>query len=321
MAKKFIRTCSIWRTLEVVGDTSTLLILEASWLGARRFEDFRNRTGLLKPLLSDRLKRLLAAEIFERRLYSEAPRRFEYQMTQKGRDLYWTALMMLRWERHWAPPEGKIEIILRHKGCGEVFDPTPVCGECRQEVTANDVDWTEGPGVGLMAATYSRRRRYRDMAANRPAESTLLDHVAQITGDRWASLVLRSIFTGLRKFDEICDDTAIATNILSERLSWLCTIGVLTMHQYSDRPARFEYRLTPKGIDYYPILLMLLKWGDKYYVAPEGPPLLLKHRPCGADLEAMVVCSACGEAVGPETVEYEVVETRPIRSPEQSAAS
>jgi DNA-binding HxlR family transcriptional regulator len=310
MAKKFIRTCSIWRTLEVVGDTSTLLILEASWLGARRFEDFRSRTGLLKPLLSDRLKRLLAAGIFERRLYTESPRRFEYQLTAKGRDLYWTSLMMLRWERHWAPTEGKIEIVLRHKTCGQIFDPTPICSDCKQEVTARDVDWTEGPGVGLMAATYSRRRRYRDMSASRPEESTLLDHVAQITGDRWASLVLRSIFTGLRKFDEICEDTAIATNILSERLSWLCAIGVLSMHQYSDRPARFEYRLTAKGIDYYPILLMLLQWGDKYYVSPEGPPLLLTHRPCGAELDAIVACSSCHEAVSPESVEFDVVETR-----------
>ena len=321
MARKFIRTCSIWRSLEVIGDTSTLLILEASWLGARRFQDLRTRTGLLKPLLSDRLKRLVAADIFEKHLYSQAPRRFEYHLTKKGRDLYWTSLMMLRWERKWAPPEGKIEIILRHKTCGAVFDPTPVCSACQQEVTARDVAWTEGPGVGLMAATYSRRRRYRDMAPDRPAESTLLDHVAQITGDRWASLVLRSIFTGLRKFDEICEDTSIATNILSERLSWLCAIGVLTMDQYSERPARFEYRLTAKGIDYYSILLMLLQWGDTYYVSPEGPPLLLTHIPCGAELEAVVACSSCRQAVRPESVEFEVVETRPDRAPQEEASS
>jgi len=320
MAGKFIRTCSIWRSLEVIGDTSTLLILEASWLGARRFAELRSRTGILKPLLSDRLKRLIAADILEKRLYSQAPRRFEYHLTKKGRGLYWTSLMMLRWERKWAPPDGKIEIILRHRTCGAVFDPVPICCACRQEVTAREVDWAEGPGVGLMAATYSRRRRYRDMAADRPAESTLLDHVAQITGDRWASLVLRSIFTGLRKFDEICEDTAIATNILSERLSWLCAIGVLAMHPYSERPARFEYRLTAKGIDYYSILLMLLQWGDKYYVSPEGPPLRLTHTPCGSELEAIVACSACQQAVSPELVEYDVAETRKAGAPHAQSA-
>ena len=122
---KFIRTCSIWRALEVVGDTSILLILEASWIGARRFDEFRARTGLLQTLLSDRLKRLVAANVLEKVLYSEAPPRYEYRMTQKGRDLYWPALMMLRWERRWTPTDGRLQLRLRHKTCGHVFEPTP----------------------------------------------------------------------------------------------------------------------------------------------------------------------------------------------------
>lgn len=307
---KFIRTCSIWRALEVVGDTSILLILEASWLGARRFEDFRNRTGLLKPLLSDRLKRLQASGVFEKRPYSDSPKRFEYHLTQKGRDLYWTALMMLRWERLWGPQDGKIQIRLRHRGCGKTFDPLPVCGACKGEIHARDMSWSEGPGLGWMTPTYSRRRRHRDTGANREEHSILLDHVAQITGDRWASLVLRSIFTGLRRFDEICEDTAIATNILSERLNWLTEINMLELHQYSERPPRYEYRLTPKAIDYYPILLMLLQWGDRYYVSPEGPPLLLTHQPCGHQLEPQVACSECLETLTPEDVEFEVIEAK-----------
>ena len=310
--QKFIRTCSIWRALEVVGDTSILLILEAFWLGARRFEEVRNRTGLLKPLLSDRLKRLVAADVLEKVPYSQSPKRFEYHLTQKGQDLYWTALMMLRWERRWGPKEGKITIRLRHRTCGQEFDPKPVCGHCREEIDAHDMSWSEGPGLGWMTPTYSRRRRHRDTASNRDKHSILLDHVAQITGDRWASLVLRSIFTGLRKFDEICEDTAIATNILSERLNWLTEIGMIELSQYSDRPPRYEYRLTDKAIDYYSILLMLLQWGDRYYVSPEGPPLLLTHKPCGKPLDPQVVCSECDVALKPEDVEFEVTEADPV---------
>ena len=159
-----------------------------------------------------------------------------------------------------------------------------------------------------MTPTYSRRRRHRDTGANREEHSILLDHVAQITGDRWASLVLRSIFTGLRKFDEICDDTAIATNVLSERLNWLTDIDMIAMKQYSERPPRHEYRLTDKAIDYYPVLLMLLQWGDRYYVSPEGPPLLITHNPCGKSLVPQVVCSECDDVVTPEAVEFEVTE-------------
>jgi DNA-binding HxlR family transcriptional regulator len=300
---KFIRTCSIWRALEVVGDTSILLILEASWIGVRRFDDFRARTGLLQTLLSDRLKRLVAAGVMEKGLYSTAPPRFEYRMTQKGRDLYWSALMMLRWERKWSTREGRLQLRLRHKTCGQVFDPTPCCLKCGGEISARDIDWEEGPGVGWMAPRYSRRRQQRHAAEG---ASNLLVEVAQITGDRWAGLVLRSIFTGLRRFDEIHRDTAMATNILSERLSWLTEMGVIRAHEVAGR--RFEYRLTEKGIDYYPVLLMLLQWGDKYYVSPEGPPLILRHRPDRHELEPAVTCSCCGQAVEPQQVTFELIE-------------
>ena len=131
MEEKLIRTCSIWRALEVVGDTSTILILEASWLGARRFDQFRTRTGLRQSLLSDRLKRLVAAEVMAKVQYSSAPPRFEYRMTRKGLDLYWPSLMMLRWERRWATPAGdKCEVELTHKTCGKCFEPTPTCTAC-----------------------------------------------------------------------------------------------------------------------------------------------------------------------------------------------
>jgi len=316
--KKFIRTCSIWRALETVGDTPTLLIIESSWLGARRFDDFRRRTGLLKALLSSRLKQLVAAKVFKKVPYSDSPKRYEYRVTQKGRALYWTSLMMLRWERRWGNRDGKINIVLRHKTCGNLFDPTPSCKACGDEVVARDVDWEEGPGVGWMAATYSRRRRQRDLGGSE-ARTTLMDEVAQLTGDRWSSLILRSVFTGLRKFDEIRKDTAIATNILSERLSWLVNLDVLEPHAYSTSPQRFEYRLTEKGIDYYPVLLMLMQWGDSWYAAPEGPPLILQHRPCGNELQTEVTCSACGEPIDPKDVEFTVEEAAAVSDDEDES--
>ncbi len=305
---KVIRTCSIWRALEVVGDTSVLLILEASWIGARRFDEYRARTGLLPTLLSDRLKRLVAADVLKKAPYSQSPPRFEYRLTRKGRDLYWPALMMLRWERRWSAPQGRLQLRLRHRTCGEVFEPVPTCLKCGDEISARDVDWTEGPGVGWMAARYSRRRQRRHAAE---ASSSLMIDVAQLTGDRWASLVLRSIFTGLRRFDEIQRDTAMATNILSERLSWLTRFGVIRAHDLGGR--RSEYRLTEKGIDYYPVLLMLLRWGDTYYVSPEGPPLLLRHKAHGHDLEPAVTCSCCSQPVEAHDVTFEVIEAEPSR--------
>lgn len=305
--QKFIRTCSIWRALEVIGDTSTLLIIEANWIGARRFEEFRARTGLRQALLSDRLKRLVEAGIFEKAPYSGSPKRFEYRRTEKGQDLYWTALMMLRWERQWGGHKGKLRVILRHRLCGQEFEPTPGCLTCGGEFNARDVQWSEGPGVGLMAARYRRRRQQRAAATDRASETMLMDEVPQITGDRWATLVLRSIFTGLRKFDEIRRDTAMATNILSERLSWLIEKGVIRSEEYSSHPSRLEYKLTRKGVEYYPILIMIQQWGDKHYASPEGPPLLLRHHD-DHKLEPAVICSHCKKPVLAHEIEFEVVE-------------
>ena len=304
-APTLIRTCSIWRALEVVGDTPTLLILEASWLGARRFDELRGRTGLLKALLSDRLKRLVEAGVMEKQLYCQSPPRYAYAMTAKGRDVYWTSLMMLRWETCWGGGGGKIDVELTHKSCGKSFAPEPACGSCGETIDATQVDWAEGPGVGWMVPLYSRRRQQRDSSAG---ATSLLDSAAQLMGDRWASLIMRSIFTGITRFDDIRVDTAIATNILAERLQWLQAMGVIRQRAYPSTPPRHEYRLTRKGVEYYPVLLMLLRWGDTYYVSPEGPPLVLEHKGCGHPLDPKVVCSQCRQPVEPEDVSYSISE-------------
>ena len=310
-APTLIRTCSIWRSLEVVGDTPTLLILEASWLGERRFDGFRSRTGLLKALLSDRLKKLVAAGLFETRRYCDSPPRNEYMLTEKGRDVYWTSLMMLRWESGWAK-SGDITVKLTHDTCGHGFTPEPACGSCGETIDAFQVDWKEGPGVGLMSPAYSRRRRQRHSPE---AATSLMDEAAQLMGDRWASLIMRSIFTNINRFDDIRQDTAIATNILSERLKWLESIGVIRQRPDPAMPSRTQYRLTRKGVEYYPVLLMLMIWGDRYYASPEGPPVVLFHKTCGQPLNPKVVCSHCRETVAPSDVSFEIGEDETATQP------
>ena len=299
-----IRTCSIWRSLEVVGDTPTLLILEACWLGARKFDELRQRTGLLKALLSDRLKRLVEAGVLAKHRYTDSPPRYDYVLTEKARDSYWISLMMLRWESLWNHDPGKIEVVLTHKPCGHEFTPEPACGHCHGRIDATQVEWREGPGVGLMAPLYSRRRQQRDSVSH----TSLMDQSAQLMGDRWASLIMRSIFTNINRFDDIRQDTAIATNILTERLTWLQEIGVIRQHAYPSNPPRHEYRVTRKGVDYYPILLMLMRWGDRYFVSPEGPPVVLDHKGCGHALDPQVVCSHCGATVVADDVSFEIRE-------------
>ena len=230
-------------------------------------------------------------------------------MTEKGRGVYWTSLMMLRWELKCDESSNKVTITLKHHDCGKTFLPDPACGSCGETIDATQVDWAEGPGVGLMAPLYSRRRQQRASSAG---ATSLLDQAAQLMGDRWASLIMRSIFTGITRFEDIRIDTGMATDILSERLQWLQSVGVIRQRPDPAAPSRNEYRLTRKGVEYFPVLLMLLRWGDQYYVSPEGPPLILKHKTCGKSLDPEVVCSECRKPIGPADVSFTVHETQAL---------
>ncbi len=285
---KYIRTCSIWRALDIIGDKATLLLLESYWLGTRRFNDFQKQTGLLKAVVSDRLNKLVKAGCFKKTLYCERPKRYEYRGTEKFYDLYLGALAMLYWERKWGRNKGKIQISLIHKSCGKVTHPYPVCGRCRVAIDPREVEWQEGPGVGIMPALYNRRRR--NISATLNSQTPLFDEIADIIGDRWSALIIRSIFTNLDHYQDIRNDTGIATNILAERLEWLCLLNLL-------EKKGSVYKLTPKGRGIYPILLALMEWGDKWYASSKGAPLLLTHKRCHHSLQNQMACTECGENV------------------------
>ena len=114
-------------------------------------------------------------------------------------------------------------------------------------------------------------------------------------GERWSLLVLRDLFLGRRRFDEIQDSLGIATNVLSQRLATLVEEGIVERRLYSEHPERFEYRLTEKGRDLQPVLLALLAWGDRYTVGSEGPPVETVHKECGHAFHAVSTCSHCGD--------------------------
>lgn len=296
-----VRTCSIWRALEVLGDTPSLLILEAIWLGERRFEPIRARTCLSKPLVSDRLKTLVENGILARVPYSERPLRYEFRLEPKGLDLFPVTMMLLRWEKTWSARRDALGIAVFHTGCGHQTVPVPQCDHCGKEVVAEAIAWEEGPGLGWMEPTYTRRRQQRNRTAI-SRQATLFTDAAEVLGDRWSNLVMRSAFTGLNRFDEMLADSAMASNILADRLSWLVERGFLKAKLYQSRPDRFAYYPTRKALDYLPILLMLQRWGDRYYAADEGPPVLLRHTTCGARLDLVAGCGACGGQLAAQTV-------------------
>jgi DNA-binding HxlR family transcriptional regulator len=116
----------------------------------------------------------------------------------------------------------------------------------------------------------------------------------EVVGEWWSMLIVRDAFLGIRRFDQFQDRLGISRNILNQRLTWLVDQGVLQRVLYSEHPPRYEYRLTAKGRDLWPVLTAMRQWGDRY-AAPEGPPLRLVHKACGKVSNAVMTCSHCGE--------------------------
>jgi DNA-binding HxlR family transcriptional regulator len=117
----------------------------------------------------------------------------------------------------------------------------------------------------------------------------------ELAGERWSLLVLREVFSGVRRFDDIRRRTGAPRQVLSARLGTLVAAGVLRRHPYQDpgRRTRYEYRLTQAGMDLYPVLIGLMRWGDRYLDQPTGGPTLeLTHRDCGEPVQLVLRCAA-----------------------------
>ncbi len=134
-------------------------------------------------------------------------------------------------------------------------------------------------------------------------ENCSLARALAVVGDRWTLLVLREAFLRVRRFDDFQSRLGIARRVLAERLAHLVENDVLARVAYQQTPQRFEYRLTKRGLDLYPILIGLVHWGDQHFAGKKGPPLLHRHLSCGHDFSAVLTCSECGDVVDPRDVE------------------
>ncbi|MEU5877526.1 helix-turn-helix domain-containing protein [Spirillospora sp. NPDC047279] len=116
-----------------------------------------------------------------------------------------------------------------------------------------------------------------------------------LLGDWWTPLVLREASYGVTRFDDFVTSLRIGRNVLTQRLNRLVEEGLLDKVPYQERPVRYEYRLTEKGEDFFPVLAAMVRWGDKWMSGDEGPPILLRHTTCGHTTHAEVVCAECRE--------------------------
>jgi DNA-binding HxlR family transcriptional regulator len=139
--------CSVARTISVIGDRWTLLVLRDCFLRVRRFEDFQSRLGVTRHVLSDRLRKLTHLGVLQRVPYQDKPRRCEYRLTAKGLDLHPVLVSLVHWgDTHMAGREGR-PILLEHCGCGHAFDPVMICSACGEAIDPRQVRVRPGPGA------------------------------------------------------------------------------------------------------------------------------------------------------------------------------
>jgi DNA-binding HxlR family transcriptional regulator len=124
-----------------------------------------------------------------------------------------------------------------------------------------------------------------------------------LIGDWWSPLIIRDLFLGVWRFDELIENLGISRNLLTRRLNALVRSGIVERKAYLRRPTRYEYRLTKAGRDLVPAILALTAWGDRWARPKEGSPMLFVHETCGHRFQPQVTCSACGEIVAGDTVE------------------
>ena len=133
-------------------------------------------------------------------------------------------------------------------------------------------------------------------------EACSVARTVSVIGARWTLLILRDCFLRVRRFDAFQARLGITRPLLATRLRKLVKDGVLTKVPYQQRPTRYEYRLTQKGLDLYPIVMSIVHWGDVHMAGKKGRPLLHQHASCGKTFDPVMICSECGEPLNPRQV-------------------
>jgi len=138
--------CSIARTLDVIGEPWSPLILRDVWVGISRFEQIQADLGISRKVLTERLNHLVDRGVLDRRPYDRRPR-YEYILTDKGTELVDVLMVMVRWGDRWLAGQAGPPVLHRHHACGQISSVDLRCPQCGQPMHAGDIDLIPGPGA------------------------------------------------------------------------------------------------------------------------------------------------------------------------------
>jgi len=162
--------CSVAKSMDLLGDRWTPLVLREAFYDIRRFDAFQQELGIARNTLTERLRRLVDAGLMEKRVYETQPIRHEYLRTESGRDFYGVILAITAWGDRWLAEEAGAPVTTRHETCGHDTRAEVVCSHCKAPLAWEDV--TPRPGPGYPPKLLNRpdiRRRFKLDAPERPA--------------------------------------------------------------------------------------------------------------------------------------------------------
>ena len=283
------------QAVDAVCDRWTLAVVLAILQGERRFKGLMERTGIATGLLTARLRNLEVAGIVVRMPYSIRPPRDEYQLTNMWSDISDILFQMLRWEQN-SGLVGKAAKKVVHLSCGAALRPQLRCSACISIAGARDIELKLNRAqLQQMPDKQNARRRSTVTSQNHQSARHVLSVSLDIFGDKWGIELLVCALFRIRRFNDFRLCTGISANILTDRLERLLGTGILARSE--DASGQAGYRLTPKGLDLYGVIVAVERWADTWLRSRYRSPVRLIHRDCRHEFRSMTTCANCEKAV------------------------
>jgi DNA-binding HxlR family transcriptional regulator len=286
----------------IIGDEWTLWIIQTALSpGISRYNDWLRAGPISSSVLTARLASLVDVGVLERVAYTAHPPRFDYRLTPRGEQMWTILLTIWTWERRWVHDAAHPLPPIRHRRCGNIFDPIVVCADCAAQTTVRDVTAGFGPAWSWPRSIPSSatRRRARDGA--RPRE--LVAQTMKVIGNRWSAALLISAFLGATRFGEFEQQMGAPPTIVADRLRTFCELEFLSQSPHPERQDWATYHLTAKGRAFFPVVAAALEWGQRWFRSPEGRALELTHDDCSAEFHPVLACDKCGDELSRSELE------------------
>ncbi len=274
---------AIARTLGVLGDEWSLLVVREALLGVHRYGGWKARLPVSDAVLTARLGGLSQAGVLVRRTSGE------YALTDRGASLWPVLLSIWSWEQRHVAGQADLLPAMVHRACGAQFTPALRCAACRGAVSMADVSvaLTAGQDFARSAPVGGNRRR---TGTRTSGGAGLFPETMTLIGSRWSSAVLGAACLGATRFTDFAQMTGAPPAVLSDRLRTFAEVGVLGERETD---VRAGYALTAKGQAFFPVVSTALAWGERWFGEPGSPAVEARHT--GHAFVPRLACSHCAE--------------------------